>query len=201
MNNKSNTLNPVKQLIPAGVAPNDHNIEFVGVSETMTVIWLRCGNNHAFKNLPNQIYNALEELFLSDTQAVAYITQTYPEHADNLPRMVEIYTVYIYGQCDTTPDVIDGKLQPCENFRETADCPSMNFSNKYFDINGVKLNQRDLQIIDDMVAGLPDKAIAHKLGISQSTFDFHKRNLFKKTHSQSKVDLVVAALNNQVNFN
>ena len=198
MNNKSNTLNPVKQLLPAGVAPNDHNIEFIGNISNKTVIWTRCGNSHEFKNLPQEIYNALEELFFTDQTAIGLLTKFYPESADNVSRLVEIYTYYMYGQCDSTPDVINGELQPCENLRDHADCISRGFDNKFFDINGVHLTPRDLKIIDLAVAGEPDKAIAGELGIHIRTFDFHKRRLFDKIAAQSKIDLVRESLLNQV---
>ena len=198
MKNKFTKNLPTSQSLPSGVALNDHNIEFVGVKPTKSVIWLQCGNSHSFDNLPTTIYIALRDLLSTDIAAVKYLSDNYPEHLDNLPRLVELYTYYMYGDLDYTPDVIDGVLQPCENFRDTSDCPSLNFTNKYIDIDGVHLSKRDLVIIDDCIAGLPDKMIAHKLNIAHSTFDFHKRNLLKKIGADSKTDLIVKSFNNKV---
>lgn len=198
MQNKSTVNYQDQQHLPAGISPADHNIEFVGVPATKTVLWFQNGNSHQWKHIPETIYDALEELFLTDQQAVAFFGSMYKHEADNVNRLVEIYTYYLYGQLDNTPDVIDGVLQPCENFRENKDCPSLKFNNKYIDIDGVHLSQRDLQILDDIIEGLPDKMIAHRLGIAIGTFDFHKKNLFTKLGVDSKVGLAVKTLKNNV---
>ena len=198
MNNKSKQPNSQHQNLPAGMNANDHNIEFVGNKKDKTVIWLRCGHSNTFNTLPKAIYKSLEELFLTDHEAVKFITGNYKDEAHDLQRLTEIYTYYYYGQLDSTPDVVDGQLQKPENFRESSNCPSINFSNTYIDINGVHLSPRDLTIIDNMVNGYPDKLIAHNLGICHSTFDFHKRNLFKKLGVQSKTELIVECFKNNV---
>ena len=198
MKHKS-TLQPLNQQgLPAGISPSDHNIEFVGVPATKTVLWFKNGNSHQWQHLPIEIYNALEELYLTDLQAKAYLNSMYKAYSDNTNRLVEIYTYYMYGQLDNNPDVLNGQLQAPENFREQKDCPSLQFDNKYIDIDGIHLSQRDLQILDDVVEGLPDKMIAYRLGISQGTFDFHKKNLFTKLGVDSKVGLAVKSLKNNI---
>ena len=194
MNHKSKVNAQDHQHLPAGVSPSDHNIEFVGVAETKTVLWFQNGNSHQWKYLSPSIYDALEELFLTDHEALKFLTGNYPAEAHNTNRMVELYTYYMYGQLDKTPDVIDGVLQNCENLRESKNCPSLKFSNKYIDIDGVHLSARDLQILDDIIEGLPDKMIASRLGIAIGTFDFHKKNLFTKLKVDSKVGLAVKTL-------
>jgi DNA-binding CsgD family transcriptional regulator len=197
--NDKNTSSPVNnQQLPAGLMANDHNIEFVGNTQDKTVIWMQRGNSHPFKNLPSNIYKSLEELFLTDHQAVKFLCSNYGTIAHDLKRLTELYTYYMYGQLDSTPDVIQGQLQSPENFREQNNCPSLQFSNKYIDINGVHLSPRDIIIIDDMIEGSPDKLIAHNLGIAHSTFDFHKRNLFKKLNIQSKTQLIIQCFKNKV---
>ena len=198
MNDKSTIHNNHLQHLPAGISPTDPNIEFVGQPKTKTVLWFRYGNAHAFSTLPNAIYQVLEELFLTDLKAVTLLSAKYFNAADDIKRLTELYTYYMYGQLDSTPDVIDGYLQPCENFRESKDCLSLAFDNKYIDINGIHLAQRDLKILDMMMDNLPDKVIAYNLGISQSTFDFHKKKLYRKIGVDSKVDFVVHGLKAQI---
>lgn len=198
MNHKSTTPYPQNQPTFAGVHPNDHNIEFIGCRNTMTVYWMRMGNTHEFKFLDHKIYTKLETLFLSDQDAVKILTKHYDSDAHNLRRLVEIYTCYMYGDHDSNPDVIEGELQTCENFRQEKDCLSLSFKNKFIDIDGVHLTRRDLNILDDIVEGLPDKMIAHKMGLHIGTYDFHKRNLFKKLKVDSKVALAVKTLKNNV---
>lgn len=198
MQNKSTLNNSNQQQLPAGISPCDNNIEFVGVPDTKTVLWLNHGNSRQWKHLPKDIYNSLEELFLTDDEAVKFLTTNFSDDAHNINRLVEIYTYYMYGQLDNSPDVIDGALQPSENFRDHKNCPSLLFSNKVIDIDGIHLSQRDLQILDDIIEGLPDKLIAMRLSISIGTFDFHKKNLFTKLGVDSKVGLAVKTLKNNL---
>lgn len=197
MQDKSTKTTLTTQL-PAGVGLDDHNIEFVGCKTTKTVIWLQRGNSHSFNYLPRPIYKALEELFLTDHDALKVLTENFPEDAHELARMVEIYTYYMYGDLDATPDVIDGQLQPSENYREKKDCISLQFFNKNIDIDGQPLNARSIAILDDMAEGIPDKLIAHKLGITLSTLDFHKRRLFKTMNVQSKPEAISKAYKQHV---
>lgn len=197
MHSKSTTQNHFTQL-PAGVAANDHNIEFVGCKDTKTVIWLQRGHSNTFENLPEHLYSALEELFLTDHEAVKILPNWFPEAADSLPRLVEIYTYYMYGDLDTKADVIDGKLQHCENFRDGKNCISLQFKFKDIDVNGLALHQRDIIALDAFAEGIPDKTIAHMLNITLPTFDFHKRNLFKKLGVNSKPEAVAKAYQHHI---
>lgn len=196
MQSKTTTISETRQL-PAGISLDDNNIEFVGNISTKTVIFLQKGNTHRFCELDKKVYNDLKNLYLSDDVAIKVIPSAFNVLHD-LKRQVEIYTYYMYGQLDNTPDVINGVLQPCENFRETMDCISIQFSNKYIDIEGVVLTARDLKIIDSFSLNNPDKAIAEDLGIAHSTFDFHKRNLFKKLHITTKTEAIVKAFKSKV---
>jgi DNA-binding CsgD family transcriptional regulator len=196
MKNKTTNNNSTIQTLPAGMSPDDSDIEFVGLPKTHSVLWFQFGKPHNWAQLPTNLYKSCEELYLTDTEAV----KTLPKYfkTNNINRLVEIYIYYMYGGCDNTPDVIKGVLQPCENFRETKDCLSLQFSNKHIDIEGIHLSQRDLKILDMSMDNLPDKLIADRLGISHSTFDFHKKNLFKKLGCDSKVSLVIKGLKNHI---
>ena len=52
------------------------------------------------------------------------------------------------------------------------------------------LTQREQQILDLLVGGKTNKAIAYELGISQKTVDFHRSNVLNKLGVNSVVDLV-----------
>ncbi|MFC0605924.1 helix-turn-helix transcriptional regulator [Winogradskyella pulchriflava] len=198
MKHKSTTPVSNLQLLPAGMSPADNNIEFVGQKPTKTVVWFQFGNAHTWSELPKKYYKACEELFLTDIEAVRILPNHYKDLAHNVNRLTELYIYHMYGGCDQSPDMIDGVLQPCENFRETKDCLSLEFDNKYIDINGIHLSQRDLKILDMAMENMPDKLIAHHLGITLSTFDFHKKNLFKKLGIDSKVSFVIHGLKNHI---
>jgi two-component system response regulator FixJ len=52
------------------------------------------------------------------------------------------------------------------------------------------LTPREKEIMDLLVTGKPNKAIAFELGISQKTVDFHRANILKKMGVESVVELV-----------
>jgi two-component system response regulator FixJ len=56
------------------------------------------------------------------------------------------------------------------------------------------LSARELEVLDGLVAGAPNKAIAHDLGISARTVEVYRANLMKKMHAASLSDLVRMAL-------
>lgn len=198
MQHKVKQENQKTNKLPAGFHPTDNNIEIIRSGKDRRCIFIQNGHSKPFSELPKDIYKSLEELFLTDHEFVRWATSNYKEDAHDLKRLTEIYASFYYGDCDSKPDIVNGKLQPPENFRESANCPSINFSNTYIDIKGVHLSARDLSIIDNMVNGIPDKLIAHNLGIAHSTFDFHKRNLFKKLNINSKSELIVECFKNKV---
>ncbi|WP_421801793.1 helix-turn-helix transcriptional regulator [Flagellimonas sp.] len=178
----------------AGTLPNDNNIEFIGIPSTKEVIWFQYGNQHAFCNLPEKFFNLLNERFHSDYRAVLDISALETDPV----RQVELYTYYVFGDADFTPDIIDGVLQPSENYRDTQDCISLKWMSKEITINGNPLNSRDLKICDMMILNLPDKQIACELGISMPTLDFHKKNLYAKANVPNKAAFVMKLMEERI---
>lgn len=198
MNSKSTHYTPTDQQLAAGLALNDNNIEFIGNKTTQKVIWLRNGNAHAFKNLPGTIYSKLRDAYLSDKEAVRAIQLFYPNLIDEHTQ-VELYTYYVWGDLDASPDVINGELQPSENFRETEDCISLAFNSKNIDFKGLPLKDRQIKMIDAWSKGIPDKTIAADiLHIAVPTYDFHKSKLFKILQVESKPEAVSVAYKHHI---
>ncbi|MBR2691027.1 MAG: response regulator [Aquamicrobium sp.] len=56
------------------------------------------------------------------------------------------------------------------------------------------LSQRERQVLDGLVAGLPNKSIAYDLGISPRTVEIHRANLMNKMQAGSLSHLVRMAL-------
>ena len=170
----------------AGLMPYDSNIEFVGIRKTKQVLWLQNGNNHYFSDLPIEHYNLLKITYLKDHKARRFLEAV----SDHLPRQVELYTYYMYGEVDGTPDIANGILSPSENFRDTKNCPSLLWNSKNINIGSCILTPRQLIIIDLINENLPDKAIACFLGISHKTLDFHKSKLYKSLRISTKMELL-----------
>lgn len=58
------------------------------------------------------------------------------------------------------------------------------------------LTRRERQVARLMAEGNSDKEIAHRLGVSVRTVEFHNHNIFKKlnVHSRTKVAIIVQQL-------
>ena len=191
--NKITNFSPYPQI--AGVMPNDSNIEFIGVRKTKQVLWMQNGNNHYFSDLPLQYYKLLKNAYLKDHKAIEFLSQVTPE----LRKQVELYTYYMYGDVDSTPDIFNGELAPSENFRDSQDCPSLLWNSKNINIGPHILSPRQLLIVDCiLLKNLPDKAIASVMGISHKTLDFHKSKLFTLIGVKNKMALQKLALKHKV---
>lgn len=195
--NKSKASHQTAQIV-AGLLPNDPNIEFFSIEKDKKVDWLQHGAVHHFEDLSDKNYKVLQKYYLMDHGAQKYFhTEREAGNPLTFIRKVELYIYYMCGQLDGTPDLVDGILNFSENFRDIPNCPSLLFDMKFLTIDDVVLTSREIRMIDFMKEDLPDKAIACQLanrdgskGITQSTYDFHKKNLFHKVGVQTKTALL-----------
>jgi len=185
INNHKSTEN----LNVAGINPGDSNVEFVGVRNTKSVLWLQNGNSHYFSDLPIQYFLLLKAAYQKDHKAVRFLSKV----TDCEKRKVELFTYYMYGDLDTTPDIKNGSLTGSENFRDLDNCPSLLWNSKNINIGNYILSPRQLIIIDLIAKDLPDKAIAHSLNVAINTLDYHKAKLFKVLKVTNKVALLKLA--------
>ena len=186
MINSSKITNFSPHLQIAGLMPNDSSIEFVGVRQSQKVMWLQNGTNHYFSDLPLEFYTLLKEAYLTDHKAVDFLSQV----AENLKTQVELYTYYMYGALDSTPDIKNGVLGPSENFRHSRNCPSLLWESKNMNIGAHIFTPRQIVIVDLISDNLPDKAIAAALGITIKTLDSHKSRLFRALRVTTKTELL-----------
>jgi DNA-binding NarL/FixJ family response regulator len=56
------------------------------------------------------------------------------------------------------------------------------------------LTTRELEVLELVTAGLRNKEIAGRLGISENTAKFHLRNILEKLHAESRTELATRAL-------
>lgn len=189
---QSTTFSPDPQI--AGLFPSDNSIEFVGNRVNKTTMWLQNGSIHYFSDLPADAYELVKNDYLKHHKAKAFLQEV----SDHLPRQVELYAYYMWGDLDSTPDIKDGKLSNSENFRDKIDCPSLRWNSKNINIGDHILTPRQLVIVDLIGKNLPDKAIASSLGVSQKTLDFHKAKLFKSVGVNTKMDLLKLSIKHKI---
>ena len=192
-NDKTTNFSAIPQA--AGLMPNDSTIEFIGNRRTKQVMWMQNGCNHYFTDIPLEYFLLLKKAYLRDPKAVWFLSSVTP----HLNQQVELYTYYLYGEIDSTPDIKNGKLSASENFRHSRNCPSLLWNSKNINIRSHILTPRQLIIIDSiLIQNLPDKAIAAVLGISITTLDFHKAKLLKAVGVTNKMELQKLALKYKV---
>lgn len=194
---KTTNYKPTEQQIIAGLAIKDNNIEFVA-GKNRTTLFIQNGVTHHFKEIPGFIYRKLKNAFLKDEACQKAFNTFFPNLIDETKK-VALYTYYLWGGTDTNPDVIDGELQPAENFRESEDCISLAFNSKNIHYKGIPLKSRQIKMIDAWSKGILDSVIAEDiLDIAQTTYDFHKSKLFKILEVSSKPEAVSVAYKHHI---
>lgn len=201
MKDKSTTSAASPQHLIANLLKNEKNIEFLGIHETKAVLWMHKDHTYEFEKLPIGIFKILANAYTCD-EGAKRILKVFAENGKliSFRRQVELYTYFMYGGLDDTADIIDGVLQPCENFRHSADCISLGFDKKVIRLNGNALKPRELMMIDLMADDLDpkDEVIAQKMGLAHSTYNQHKRSLFEKSGVHSKHALMWRAARERV---
>jgi two-component system, NarL family, nitrate/nitrite response regulator NarL len=56
------------------------------------------------------------------------------------------------------------------------------------------LSERELQVLQLVAEGLPNKSIAHELGISEHTVKYHLNSIFTKTRTNSRIEAVTLSI-------
>lgn len=201
---KTNKKNSTPQKIIAGIQTADNSIEFFAIKATKEVMFLQNGQTHPFKDLPGFAVREVCRAYEQDRPAKKILSSLVDDKGKpvNLPyaRQVELYIYYMYGSLDHRADMVDGKLQAPENFREATDCISLNFAKKQLHIDQTPLKAREVKMLD-LIADekcYKGSVIASKMGIAESTYDQHKRALMQKLGVFTTTALIVKAVKQQV---
>jgi two-component system, LuxR family, response regulator FixJ len=89
----------------------------------------------------------------------------------------------------TPPDVlVDAVRRACDRAR-SADAERREAEARF-----QRLTQRETEVLKLLVAGDPNKIVAHKLGISPRTVEIHRGRLMEKAQAKNLADLVRMAL-------
>jgi hypothetical protein len=191
-NNKNNTNLLAPQI--AGFFPKDHNIEFIGNRAKRTTLFIQNGKVQFFTDLPLAAYNLVKKAYLKDEKAILFCSKIHSELKDQ----VELYAYYMWGDADTTPDILKGILSPSENFRDQINCPSLLWESKNITIDNCILTPRQLVIIDMIADDCLDTVIATAIGVSVPHYNSLKRDLFHHTNTHTKTSLALKAKTQKV---
>lgn len=170
--------------ITAGLLPEDNSTELFANRETRKVLFLKNGKVNHFKNLPPIIKKKLQTSLLADKKAMKDLSGLTWSEA------LEEYAFCLFGTLDNKPDFIMGEAKQTENFRCGEDCRCLNWMSKRITYQGKYLTRREIQILDKLKSGDPDKRIAADLGIAQPTLNNQKKTLMLKLGAQNKAQLV-----------
>ena len=192
MNDKFNQNQLIHQ-IPAGLLSTDNSTELFGCRKTKKVYAISKGKTIPFSEI-NPVKRALIfEKLLNDDVAIADLKDLPQNEA------IEQYAFCMYGAVDHVPDFdCNGHLKPTENFICSNNCRCLKWKSKWISINGNRLTPRQLEIVTLFASDMPDKQIADRLHITESTLDTHKHHLFEKFGVNSKPGLITKAITNKI---
>lgn len=180
--------------IPSGCLKGDKSIEIFGDRKTKEVYFLHDGKTQDFSQMPQKFKRMLLKKLLGDPIAREQLGHL--GYTEALKRFAFCH----YGSLDNVPDICsNGHLGPTDNFRCSDNCMCMSWKSKQIHTqDGQSITKKQLQIIDHIRKGFPDKLIAHKLGIAISTLDNHKTAIMKKLHAFSRVDIITKSINQNI---
>lgn len=117
----------------------------------------------------------------------------------NQNEAIEQFAFCVYGAADHEPDFdAEGNLQEADNFICSHNCKCLKWESKKITVDGKKLTPRQIEIVQLLASDLPDKAIADELGITESTLNTHKSQLFEKFNVASKPGLIKKAIEQKI---
>jgi len=181
--------------IPAGTLPGDFRKELMGIPETRKVVFTYNGQTFPFSALSRKIKSELATEVINDPEAMRDLRGK----GLSLSEALEEYAYCMYGAVDSNGDINEhGELQPSENFRCSDNCRCLRWKRKQINIDGRALTPREIEVIDMLRTSHTDEVKAQILGMSRSTLNTHKKNLFTKFNVLSATSLILKAIDCKV---
>jgi len=177
-----------KRLIP-GIIPGDENIEIFSDKVSHTAYFIQNGKIRVIDKLPQEIKSKLYTMLFNDEIAMRDLGKY------KLSEALNEYAICMFGKLDHTPDIINGEIQLAEEFTCEPGCRCQKWKSKITGIDKYDLTKREKEILQYLVKGKADKAIAVKLNISTNTVVTHKTNVFKKLNVHSRGELLNLSAN------
>lgn len=132
-----------------------------------------------------------------DHPEIRIVILTVSEHDEDLFKAVHAGAQGYILKNLATPDVLDLVKKAAAG--EAAFTPAM--ASRALELWGrgsvgdiERLSPRERDVLDELVKGASNTAIAEALGLSESTVRFHLRNILSKLHAHSRTEAAVRAL-------
>ncbi|MCX6222436.1 MAG: hypothetical protein NTZ69_15805 [Bacteroidia bacterium] len=155
--------------LPAGILPNDANIEFFADPENFgRVFWISEGRTHRFCELPLHVMDDLRDELLSDTKALHGLRLMGNFTEDEA---LEQYNYCNRGRVDGVPDLTtsDKKTKEYVECGRRDKCPGEDKVCSPLMIYGSKITHREHQCLKLIGIGLPYKRIKIEMGFRRET--------------------------------
>lgn len=179
--------------IPAGMLLGDLRTELFGCRESKNVFAISNGNTIPFEEISNFKKNQILQRLNQDLKASEDLKALSNDDA------IKQYSFCVFGAIDSNADFCDsGELKESDNFLCSNNCRCLKWNSKNITINGNKLTQKQIQIIQLLSSDMADKQIADSLGITQSTLDSHKTKIFELAGVSSKNGLIKKAIEEKI---
>lgn len=192
MCDKVNKKGIIHQL-PSGIMKGDKTTELFSERETKRVFILHDGQTLPFSSLDKKKRAELLDKLTQDEVALNDLKGL------PLDEALERFAFCVYGAADSDPDFNEkGELQQGDNFMCSNNCKCFKWKSKEIKVDGNRLTARQYEIVSLFASDMPDKEIASKLSITESTLDTHKKNLFKKFNVSSKTGLITKAITQKI---
>lgn len=181
--------------LPAGFLEGDMRIEFF--TEGTTTWAQQNGVKVRIQDAAAEIKNIILADMASRPSAIkALVNAGITEHTEQLIQ----YTRCCFGGYDGQADVVDGDVIHAEywdcgnrgtcQYEGTLCCSIL--------VGDQKISRREIEMIGFICTGLPDKQIAEKMGIEESTINVMKRRLCEKIGGHTKLDIMNFAIRRQI---
>lgn len=176
-------------------AMTDNSVEFFTHQNQLKFI--KNGQVQSFTDLPFATIQILKEEMRKSNEV---LTALHDMHPTSDMKRIEQFAICRFGGIDLNGDIVDGQLQDGEYW----DCPMHGKCHhegilcRLPVINGSRINKQDVQLIKLSATDKTNDVIADELDLPLGTFHLAKKYLYQKLGIQTKQELAVLAMRNNI---
>lgn len=177
---------------PCNLLPGllDDGIEFFKSPLGLKII--KNGQIKDFSELSAYTIERLQDQIKSEPEVEKILVEIYP--SSGIDRL-RLFTECRFGGLDSQPDIINGNIQdgeywPCP---KRGNCPHEGILCKLPVVNGERLEQKEIDIIQLSITDTKNEVMADMLELPLGTFHLLKKKLYQKFGVNTKQELTMRA--------